>query len=75
MAGERMDPPPPRPPPRRRAAKQRRSEHDATYTICQDKDLTLGGHERVGEGEGSEQLSGKINTELLILEGHVCHSQ
>lgn len=38
--------------------------------ITQDKDLTHGGMKG-----GSEQLSGKINTELLILEGHVCHSQ
>lgn len=41
-----------------------------TYTISQDKDLTLGGVKG-----GSEQRSGKINTEPLILEGHVCHSQ
>lgn len=41
-----------------------------TYTISQDKDLTRG-----GAGGGSQQLWGKINKELLILEGHVCHSQ
>lgn len=38
--------------------------------ISQDKDLTHGGMKG-----GSAQLSGKINTEPLILEGHVCHGQ
>ena len=41
-----------------------------TYTSSQDKDLTLG-----GVRGGSEQRSRKINTEPLILEGHLCHSQ
>lgn len=36
---------------RRRATIQQQSEYNATYTICQDKDLTLGGHESVEEGE------------------------